>query len=118
MKQQQPVRVLPADVYDALELSAIANGGIGRGDWATPQEDFSTAAPHCLFGHAEYAAGEPFMSGRGQIVDALKAAGLNIGINDAVLYEHFGKSDRRSKVSWDEYVKIFNIVRGEEPTNN
>lgn len=52
-------RVLPADVYDALELSALAFGGIGAGEYGVglrsgPSYPVLTgeALPVCATGHA------------------------------------------------------------------
>lgn len=44
-------RVLPADVFDALEFSALAYGGIGAGRWT------QGGAPLCAVGHAVVASG-------------------------------------------------------------
>lgn len=47
-------RVLPADVYDTLELSALAYGGIGAGRaFDCPDGD-----PVCISGHIYFAAAD------------------------------------------------------------
>jgi hypothetical protein len=46
-------RVLPADVYDALELSALAFGGVGGGDYSEGVDH----NPCCIHGHAASACG-------------------------------------------------------------
>lgn len=47
-------RVLPADVYDALELSAEYAGGIGAGSFF---EDDEEEIPCCAVGHALFLGG-------------------------------------------------------------
>lgn len=58
-------RVLPSDVYDTLELSALAFGGIGGGVWyeyeaeRDPRTGLSKiVAPVCAIGHWEFARGK------------------------------------------------------------
>ena len=49
-------RVLPADVYDALEMSALAYGGIGARHWTDAGSTGYGAdpldVPFCISGHA------------------------------------------------------------------
>lgn len=52
-----PRRILHADVYDALELSALAEGGIGAGQYF--EEYVPSSAPFCAVGRA-VALGAPF----------------------------------------------------------
>jgi hypothetical protein len=112
---QQHIITLPADVYDALELSAIAYGGIGEGtfgDW----KDGNGTGPRCIVGHAWcLREGQPAHAGSA-VSQALSAAGIDVSFNDRLvkraLDEGAGIGDDR--ISWDEYVKRGNIVRGAE----
>lgn len=53
MKRESVKRVLPADVYDALELSALAFGGIGAG--RLHDGVHAGNCPVCIYGHAIFA---------------------------------------------------------------
>lgn len=98
--------VLPADIYDALELSALAFNGIGHGRFDDGGDDDGTLCPRCVHGHAMFAdnnaSGAP-----SDLTDALWRAGLTYGTNDMIV----GQGER---ISWDEYCRRGNIVRGED----
>jgi hypothetical protein len=102
----QPLRVLPPDVYDALELSALAYGGIGGGAYVDRENDsaFSPAiAPRCIIGHARWLAGTG-----GPVEDAIESIGIDPHVNDEVIL-----SGNHERISWAEYCRRANIVRGE-----
>jgi hypothetical protein len=117
MTTTQQKRVLPADAYDFLELSALAYGGIGAEAWADkgfsrPDVNQGIAAQCCLFGHASAGGDDPYTN---EVTDALEAVGILLHENDVAVHainarKHAGDNDR---VSWDEYRAELNIVRGD-----
>src|SRR5437764_523284 len=72
------VRTLPADVYDALELSAYAFGGIGMGRYSEYELGFARA-PVCAIGHAAWLDNDSL---RGDVAVALQAAHIAETVND------------------------------------
>lgn len=79
-------RVLPAAVFDALELSALIHGGIGAGMWwvwewegGTIGGVLSSAMPYCAEGHANFLDGGLT---RRPVARALTVAGICVGTND------------------------------------
>lgn len=84
--------MLPADVYDTLELSALAYGGIGGGFY------FSHGIPCCPLGHARAA---------GILWRELFAADINECVNDHAL------GDAGQRVSFEEWCRRLNVVRSE-----
>lgn len=94
--------MLPADIYDALELSALAFGGIGRGiDWLNDSE--GATCPICVHGHANY-----LEDGTDAISRALYEAGISRYENDKRIVGSGGR------ISWATYCRRGNIVRGED----
>ena len=100
-------RILPADVYDALELSALAFGGIG-GDLM-----YDSHRPRCLLGHIEFCD-----RGNGEMERAVRRAfGGDVSLveqNDPAV-ERINK--RRgtypsARVPFDAWCKELNVVRG------
>lgn len=112
MKQTQPERVLPADVFDTLELTALAFDGVGR----VADFDYYTGAdpaPCCIHGMAYEAEPE---GGAVEIRRALYAAGIDRSTNDqAVADINFRKGQNvNQRVDFlTEYVPHLNITRGE-----
>lgn len=96
--------VLPPDVYDALELSALAWDGIGSGTLIEYTGPECSTRPACVHGHASWCEGEDYFMA---ISTALWAAGLTADFNDMLV-----KNGER--ISWDEYCRRGNIVRGED----
>lgn len=94
-------RVLPADVYDTLELSALAYGGIGGRDW-TDRHD----RPLCVMGHAIEAAPD-FRSEYTPFYKALVRANIHLATNDAAV-------PSRRRVSFREWCRRLNVVRGSQ----
>lgn len=113
-------RVLPADVFDALELSALAFGGIGAGAWYedTTGERYvgwrDDRVPFCAIGHAEFVDA-------GVAVAALKAVGIDIGLNDiSVQAINLRKNPRpersldlQKRVPFRDWCSELGVVRGE-----
>jgi hypothetical protein len=91
----KPQIVLPADVYDTLEFSSLAYGGIGAGSY-TGGRDW---APLCVYGHASYADSGSEMWG------ALSAAGVGINQNDKAV-------GSKGRIPFGEWCKRLNVARG------
>lgn len=103
------VRVLPADVFDALELSAEAFGGIGAGFMYHHGDRFR---PCCIHGLAEFAeANEGY-----RLNDALFGAGIGGNDNDAAVYAINARKDPNgyndTPVTFAEWASELNVVRG------
>lgn len=119
-------RVLPADVFDVLEFSALVFGGVGANFFAEPTTVCypppGLTAPICLLGHAGFVtelAVERYTDGpvAGALADAFggdvwSATKAN---NDAVqaINARRGKSDISGRVSWKALCAELNIVRGD-----
>ena len=103
-----PTRVLPADVYDTLELVAYAYGGIG----AVRLYDLSGGEPYCIYGAAGFATGT---SGyESPVAEALRRAYIGIVTNDvavAAINRRRGKPER-ARVPFRLWCKELNVVRG------
>lgn len=98
-------RVLPADVYDTLELSALAYDGIGAGRFCRDN------TPCCVFGHAYRAVAV----GLDVITDALRSAGIGINNNDEAV-ERINKRKNKpfdTRVSFAEWCAELGVVRGD-----
>lgn len=96
-------RVLSADVYDLMELSALAFGGIGAGRMRA-----ADGRPHCVIGHAEFQ--EDFEVEPGWYLRSrLREADIDIDSNDKTLRKAGVVGDRR--VSWPKYCELMNIER-------
>lgn len=85
-----PIRTLPADVYDTLEQSALKYGGIGAGSYNRG------GRPVCVFGHAHMAKLPDYV---------LIEAGITEDINDAAI-------DGFERIPFDEWCRRLNVVRG------
>lgn len=95
----------PVD-FDALHLSTLANGKIGRGQrsrYLARGSDDDDIAPHCVVGHILWLAGVSPACLDGyehEAVQRVAAEGLTYVANDeAVDYP----------VGFEEYVKLLNI---------
>lgn len=116
-------RILAADAFDALELSALIFGGIGADHFATPltecYPDPGTGSPVCILGHAGFVTetdsytANPVGSALAAAYDGdvWKAAEAN---NDAVrAINHRRGYLPSARVSWREYTKETGLTRGE-----
>lgn len=99
------VRVLPADVYDALELSALAFGGIGAGLWFEGTTSRRGEIPCCVHGHA-IAVDDALFSRVGM---ELYRVNITMDANDAAV-------GRGNKIHFATWCRRLNVVRGTEPT--
>jgi hypothetical protein len=104
-------RVLPADVYDALELSAEAYGGIGAGQW------HKNDCPICFVGHVYYAGiSETCDIDPQWLRDAMLLHDDSLeGLSDRAvraINARNGIEDRESRVSFADWCAELGIVRG------
>ena len=81
MRANPPRFRLPPEVFDALHLSALAHGGIGRSDYIDNQD-----APVCYIGHLaslgvveDHMVIEPFGFGETENDSSLRVAGVGRG---------------------------------------
>ena len=113
--------VLPADVYDALELSALAFGGIGGGKYVDPSFG-DGMAPVCAIGHAGFGVFEREEGGStlrtysfdGE--DVLRKLGIDEGKNDAAvarINKRKGVANDVAQVTFEEWAGELNVRRGE-----
>lgn len=118
----QTQRVLPADVYDTLEFSSLAFGGIGGGYLTEEQRrgeyDSSpaSATPFCVIGHAGVATQASYWFN--PITEALNKAFLSIPAvenNLAVkkINERRHAKDDRARVTFRQWCKELGVVRGD-----
>ena len=102
--------VLPRDVYDTLELSAYAYGGIGGGSLTSNRN----GDPYCAHGLAEFACGRN--AGEISPVEAaLYDAHIGVIQNDEAV-ETINRRNGRDdwhRVSFEEWAAELGIVRGE-----
>lgn len=97
-------RVLPADAYDAMELSAMAFGGIGLGRvWDSHHR------PVCAYGHAAFACDVDNVSN--PIFDALRGAGIDSIESDKVVRRLAGSPTAR--VPFTDWCAELGVVRGD-----
>lgn len=103
-------RVLPADVYDALELSALAYGGIGAGSWSQWGGDMA-GAPYCAFGHA----GHLDAFGCHTVAEALADARIGVCTNDNAVIRINTRAGMpgMNRVSFEDWCAELGVVRGD-----
>ncbi len=133
MLKPNPVAlVLPADIYDTLELSALAFGGIGGGKWLVSEyvgdnrasfaDNLFETVPCCLEGHCDYATLAEYNGGSELNAEIEQLLYENDGgpispivFNDTLverINRARGKPDT-ARVTFKSYVKYGNIVRGQ-----
>lgn len=123
-KQQEPPRVLPADVYDTLEFAALAFGGIGGGRYTDTVEydaerDAWLYAPVCAIGFGRVINGDydyQPLDGDESLEMALRAVGISEGTNDAAVMDinvRLGVADPEARVPFKKWAKELNVVRGD-----
>jgi hypothetical protein len=102
-------RVLPADVYDFLELSAEAFGGIGCGSFTR------NGRPCCIYGHAGMNA--PNLGDRTELSPVrsvlFRARILAWESDDAVRAVSDRTPGRPRRVTFAEWCEELGVVRGE-----
>lgn len=115
-------RVLPADVYDFLELSALAEGGISAGKF-TRFDGRDLAHCGCIHGHAGQALADDLelpCAEADEAREALLAAGIDFPENDEAVRAincRKGIPFADDPVTWREFVTELNVVRGPHPTS-
>jgi hypothetical protein len=105
----QPRRVLPADVYDALELSAEAYGGVGVHHWF--EDVAGENIPCCIQGHGFFVD-----NGYGDVLRALTSAfdGHSFSVvsaNDGCFT--IEERTAKARIPFAEWCDRLNVVRGE-----
>lgn len=113
----KPVRVLDADVYDALELSAMIYGGIGQPDLFSDIPEGPFTAPVCILGHCEWA--DPTPNWRGYVVNAVQdlftdGAGFNSDNAVIAINRRRGRPEE-TRVPFAEWCHETGVVRGPHP---
>lgn len=119
-------RVLPADVYDTLELAAEANGGVGFGRdfeprgpgagnppgyWERLIVPVDRNKPCCIFGLAIFSTGENYRY-TSAMFEALYTATIPRGTNDDVVSK-WNQKTGQMKMPFSEWCKALGVVRGE-----
>lgn len=116
------MRTLQKDVYDALELSALVYGGIGKGSYAEPEMEGVRGAPVCAIGHARELDGHypSWLSEENVVVVALAEAFGGYGnaiaeSDDAVRLEltrpqYLGQT----RIPFERWCELLDVVRGAE----
>lgn len=106
------MRVLPADVYDTLEFSALVFGGIGAGavyDYEVADQNI----PYCVLGHAIAATDDRRAE---QIMGPLRRAEIDVLQNDAAVEAVNARKGARSpswaRISFSEWRAQLGVVRG------
>jgi hypothetical protein len=102
-------RILPADVYDTLEFSALAFGGVGGVIYFDYDAlDRSARSPRCIHGHASAATNpeSDYFCTDNPISSALVRVGIFSQENDAAV----GLANRISFKTW---CRRLGVVRGE-----
>lgn len=108
-------KILPADIYDALEFGALTTCGIGaiRDFRFSPMGTQDYNCPVCVYGLAR------FVVGNGSLLRALRKAGISRNVNDGAVTRINMRRypglyiDRYHRVTFKEWCKELNVVRGE-----
>lgn len=114
-------RILPADVFDALELGAEAFGGIGGGSYYEPNKtdygvDFNR--PMCAIGMARFVEGQDGWNHSVEpgLETTLRAAGINGFESDvavATVNRRLRAASDVARVPFSDWCAELGIVRGE-----
>lgn len=103
-------RVLNADAYDTIELSALANGGIGAMHVFQNHDEFR---PVCVYGHCSFACNT--RTADTPLFAALRDAGIDSVINDravrAINRRNRGRGGN-GRVSFSDWCAELGVVRG------
>lgn len=114
-------RILPADVYDTLELSAFAYDGIGAYAASTgPVADAEgNGNPLCVHGHAAFvcdvAPSSAYASRGTPVGNALRAVGIYANTNDVALGDIIHRiepSGASRRVTFAAWCKALEVERG------
>jgi hypothetical protein len=102
--------VLPADIYDALEFVAVAQGGIGGGFYG------SGPNPICIYGCANFLdTGDAQCREGAGVRDAIKEARISADANDRAVarINQARKRAKEQRVPFAALCKEMHIVRGD-----
>lgn len=107
-KRMTDPKPLHPDVYDALELSALVHGGVGRDSFAKffGGDPRSGDCPNCIHGHALFLEGNEEY---GAVCKRLWDAGIEYDVNDEAV-------NGDVVIDWEEYCKRTGIVRADVDT--
>lgn len=108
---EKPVRVLPADVYDTLELSALVWGGIGADAYHDDR-----GCPLCVYGHAYSAVGPGETSTPASVLSAFtNSRPISTGNNDHAVHAINRRKGThlRARVTFEEWCAELNVIRGD-----
>lgn len=123
-KARAPRRVLPPDVYDSIELTALAFGGIGA-DWLFDVGNEPSASPDaipiCVHGCAIFATDDARMGAFGtkwlsnDISQALFAAAIDANENDRAVRDINFRLNRPETrpVTFKRWARELGVVRGD-----
>lgn len=107
------MRVLPADVYDTLELSAHVFKGIGAPE-VGEYDGGTIICPICIYGHAAFVT-DAFGILRDPIARALDEVGIDgSSDSDEAVYRINARKRRpsTSRVTFPEWCAELGVVRG------
>lgn len=110
MNAIKAVRVLPPDVYDTLEFSALAFGGIGgERTTVTSTLGIDGSDPVCAYGHIRNADCDSGSS------VALWRADIDMSASDCAVMRINRRKGRfrLDRVSFQEWCEELGVVRGE-----
>jgi hypothetical protein len=113
MPTTKPIRVLPADVYDALEFSALVFGGIGG---ITSYDPPGSDAPNCAYGHAAHVTNVRSILADTPTLVALRTAGIDaVFDNDSAVGRLDARKGRRRgvRVTFREWCRELHVIRGD-----
>lgn len=114
---KKPTITIPADIYDTLELSALAFGGIGAGTFTSL--DDAGLVPFCALGHLGSGTSigyeHDYRAARVALREAFGEAGYTVTMaNDAAVREiNLRKGNPTAvRVTFEEWCEELNVVRG------
>jgi hypothetical protein len=109
---EDSIKPLPADVFDTLEIMALAVGGVGHHAdyiWGTP------TIPYCIHGLAKASETYPGQPDSKYIENILYSYGISREYNDRVVSQILEKKSldkKRHRISFKEWCEGTKVVRG------
>lgn len=116
------VRVLPADVFDAIELEALVYGGIGAGlffkEIIRDDGGLNEHVPYCVWGmqsDLEETSTINIINPITEVAIALRSVGIGTGTNDSAVTKVNARRHRPvlNRISFKSWAEELNVVRGE-----
>lgn len=104
-------RVLNKDVYDTLEFSALAFGGIGGGSMFDCDETGAVEVPFCAVGHLRFFSGDTDVE---YVTTKGGAGAISVWENDAAVREinRRRRAFPGARVTFKQWCKELNVIRG------